>query len=252
MFDLEHKGSRLVLTLNRPPVNAINDEWLNRLHAILDDLDRRDDISVLHIRSAQKIFCAGMDVAHIHALTQRADGAEAMVADVTKFQQAFARIEALAQVVIAEIGGAALGGGLELALACDLRVASDRAKIGLPEAKLGLIPGAGGTQRLTWLCGRGVAAQLILTGDVISGAEAQRLGVVQWSVEHETLQTECEAIAERIARLSSQSVREAKRLIGAALDHSRDGFAEERDADRRLFASADTQRRLEKFITGQR
>lgn len=252
MFETKQRGARVVLTLSRPPVNAINDEWLERFHSLLDDLERREEVAVLHIRSAQKVFCGGMDVAHIRSLTERPDGADAMVADVTQFQRAFARIETMPQVAIAEIGGAALGGGLELALSCDLRIASQRAKIGLPEAKLGLIPGAGGTQRLTRLCGRGIASRLILSGDVIDGATAERLGIVQWSFEHEKLQAEAEAIAERIASLSAGSVREAKRLIAAALDPARDGYAEEREADRRLFQTPDTQSRLLQFLAGAR
>ena len=252
MFELEEKGKRLVLTLNRPPVNAINDEWLKQMHRILCDTERRNDIAVLHIRSSQKVFCGGMDVAHIRSLAQRQDGAEAMVADVAQFQQTFAKIEAMPQVVLAEIGGAALGGGLELALACDIRIAARCAKIGLPETKLGLIPGAGGTQRLTRLCGRGAASRIILCGEVIDGATADRLGIVQWSFEHEALQEEAEAIATRIAGLSPDAVREAKHLIAAALDPARDGYAEELEADRRLFGSKDTQLRLAQFLEGAR
>ena len=252
MFSTEQKGQRLVLTLERPPVNAINDEWLARFHRILDDLEQREDIAVLHIRSAQKIFCAGMDVAHIQALAARPDGADAMVADVTEFQRAFARIEAMPQVVLAEIGGAALGGGLELALACDLRIAARHAKIGLPEARLGLIPGAGGTQRLTRLCGRGIASRLILSAEILDGAAAERLGVVQWSFDKEELAASADEIATRIAGLSPTAVREAKRLIAAALDPARDGFAEEREADRRLFGSNDTQSRIGQFLAGAR
>jgi len=252
MFELEDKNRRVVLTMCRPPVNAINDEWLARFHTILGDIEQRDDIAVLHIRSSQQVFCGGMDIGHIRSLTERPDGADAMVADVDQFQRAFARIEAMPQVVLAEIGGAALGGGLELTLACDLRIASQRAKIGLPEAKLGLIPGAGGTQRLTRLCGRGISSRLILSGDVIDGATAERLGIVQWSFEHEKLPAEAEAIAERVAGLSPAAVREAKRLIAAAMNPSRDGYAEELQADRRLFVSKDTQSRLLRFLEGAR
>jgi len=252
MFTIEQEGKRVVVTLDRPPVNAINDEWLTRFHAILTDLERRDDISLLHIRSSQKIFCAGMDVAHIQALAARPDGADAMVADVTEFPRAFARIEAMPQVVLAEIGGAALGGGLELALACDLRIAARHAKVGLPEARLGLIPGAGGTQRLTRLCGRGIASRLILSAEVIDGAAAERLGIVQWSFDKEELAASANEIAARLTDLSPAAVREAKRLIAAALDPARDGYAEEREADRRLFGSQDTQSRLGQFLAGAR
>lgn len=252
MFHIEKLEGRIVLTLDRAPVNAINDEWLAGLHALLDDLERDRETAVLHIRSALKIFSAGMDAAHILSLADRSDGAEAMVKDVIQFQRAFARIEALPQVTIAEIGGAALGGGLELALACDLRIASERAKIGLPEAKLGLIPGAGGTQRLTWLCGRGTASRLILTGEVVDGASAERLGIVQWSFPHEKLAEEATRIAEQVAALSRTAVREAKQLIAAASDPARDGFAEEIDADRRLFDTADTRDRVRSFLAGDR
>lgn len=252
MFMTEENGRRLVLTLRRPPVNAINDEWLAGFHEILTEVERRENISLLHVRSAQKIFCAGMDVEHIRSLTTRSDGADAMVADVKEFQRAFARIERLPAVVLMEIGGAALGGGLELALAADLRIASQRAKLGLPEARLGLIPGAGGTQRLTRLCGRGTASRLILSGEIVDGSAAERLGIVQWSVDEAALADEAEALAKRIESLSSGSIREAKRLIAAALDSSRDGYAEELEADRRLFGTEDTQNRLIQFLAGAR
>lgn len=252
MFRTEQIGARLVLTLDRAPVNAINDAWLAGFHDVLDTLETRADIALLHIRSAHKVFCAGMDIAHIDDLSRRSDGADAMVRDVGEFQRAFARLEALPQVVLAEIGGAALGGGLELALACDLRIAANEAKLGLPEANLGLIPGAGGTQRLTWLCGKGVAARLILTGEVLDGQTALALGLVQWAAPRDGLGDAAAVLAERIAGLSAGSLREAKRLIAAAADSGRDGFAEELEADRRLFDEPDTRVRIARFLAGGR
>jgi enoyl-CoA hydratase/carnithine racemase len=252
MFRTDQIGARLVLTLDRAPVNAINDAWLAEFHAALDTLEARTDIALLHIRSAHKVFCAGMDIAHIDDLAKRADGADAMVRDLGEFQRAFARLEALPQVVLAEIGGAALGGGLELALACDLRIAANEAKLGLPEANLGLIPGAGGTQRLTWLCGKGVSARLILTGEILDGQAALALGLVQWAAPRDGLAEAADVLAERIAGLSSGSLREAKRLIAAASDPSRDGFAEEIEADWRLFDNPDTRSRIARFLAGGR
>lgn len=252
MFQTEIIGARFVLTLDRPPVNAINDAWLAQFHAILDDLQTRSEIAVVHVRSAQKVFSAGMDIAHIESLTKRPDGAEAMVRDVGEFQRAFARLEALPQVVLAELGGAALGGGLELALACDLRIAANEAKLGLPEAKLGLIPGAGGTQRLTWLCGKGIASRLILSGEVVNGQDALKIGLVQWSVPRERIAEEAGILADRIASFSVASLHEAKQLISAALAPSRDGFAEELAADRRLFDLPDTRARIAHFLAGGR
>ncbi|EGY02647.1 enoyl-CoA hydratase/carnithine racemase [Nitrospirillum viridazoti Y2] len=252
MFHTETIGARFVLTLDRPPVNAINDEWLSRFHAIVDELETRQDVAVVHVRSAHKVFCAGMDIGHIEALTRLPDGAGAMVRDVGEFQRAFTRLESLPQVVLAELGGAALGGGLELALACDLRIAADEAKLGLPEAKLGLIPGAGGTQRLTWLCGKGVASRLILSGEVVNGQEALKVGLVQWSVPRDRIANEASLLAERIASLSIGSLHEAKRLISAALTPSCDGFAQELEADRRLFDLPDTRARIAHFLQGGR
>lgn len=252
MLRTEEVGSRLVLTLDRAPVNAINDAWLARFHEVLDGLEARSDIALLHIRSAHKVFCAGMDIAHIEDLSTRPDGADAMVRDVGEFQRAFARLEALPQIVLAEIGGAALGGGLELALAGDLRIAANEARLGLPEANLGLIPGAGGTQRLTWLCGKGVAARLILTGETLGGQDALALGLVQWAAPRDGLEEAASLVAGRIADLSAGSLREAKQLIAAAADSARDGFAEELEADRRLFDDPDTRARIARFLAGGR
>ena len=126
-----------------------------------------------------------------------------MVQDVRRFHQLFDRIESLPCVTLAEIGGSALGGGFELALSCDLRMASTTAKLGLPEAKLGLIPGAGGTQRLTRLCGPGTAARIILAAEVVDGATACQLGMVQWAVAPDDLAAHAQALAQRVAELSA-------------------------------------------------
>ena len=146
-------GPVTVLTLSQPPVNAISEEWVRTFEAILDDLACGPLCTVLHIRSDQKVFCAGADLQKVRTYMEAPDGAERMYAYVAGIQRLYARIERLPQVVVAEIGGAAMGGGLELALACDLRIAATEARLGLPEVRLGLLPGAGGTQRLTRLCG---------------------------------------------------------------------------------------------------
>ena len=152
MFQISTAGPVTTLTLSHPPVNAISDEWVRIFDAKLDQLGA--SCAVLHIRSDQKVFCAGADLKEMRERMDMADGPDRMYAYVAAIQRLYFRIEALPQVVLAEIGGAAMGGGFELALACDLRIAANEAKVGLPEARLGLIPGAGGTQRLTRLCGR--------------------------------------------------------------------------------------------------
>lgn len=252
MFKLAESGRRAILTLDRPPANAINDDWLAQFHGLLDRLEQRHELTVLHVRSANKIFSAGMDLVHVGALSDRPDGGARMERDVSEIQRAFARLESSSMITIAEIGGAALGGGLELTLACDLRIASRTAKLGLPECRLGLIPGAGGTQRLTRLCGRGIAARIIIGADVVDGATAERLGLVQWSFEHDRLAEEAERIARQVSELAPQAIQEAKRLIALWGDRSGDGYREEVRAARRLFETAESRTRVAHFLAGDR
>lgn len=252
MINLHVSEGRATIVLDRAPVNAINDEWLARFHQIIDELEDREDIRLMHITSNLRSFCAGMDLERIRTLFSLEDGASGMVADVAEFQRLFARIESAAFVSLAEIAGVALGGGLELALACDLRVASSKARLGLPEANLGLIPGAGGTQRLTKLCGRGLASRMILSGDTLDGLQAEQVGLAQWAFEPDALEAGVAQITDRISKLSAPALREAKMLIAAAGDPARDGYFEEREADRRLFDEPDTRDRISAFLTGSR
>lgn len=252
LFTTRETGHRLVVTLDRPPVNAISDAWHDGLARIVDGLAGRDDLAVLHLRSAQKVFCAGMDLDQVASYFGAGAGPDAMKAAVAAFGDLFDRIEALPQVVLAEIGGAALGGGLELALACDLRIASTRARLGLPEAKLGLIPGIGGTQRLTRLCGRGVAARVILAGETFDGTAAAAVGLVERLVEPDALEAEAEALARAIEAMSPAALREAKALIRLAGEPGRGGFAAEHEAVGRLVAGDDTRGRVGRFLAGHR
>ena len=151
MLELKMRGRVAEVTLCRPPVNAISEAWGEAFAALLDELDARDDWSVLHLRSNQKVFAAGADLAQIQSWIGAAQPDAVLSGYIGKLQAVYRKLESLSRVTLAEIGGAALGGGLELALACDLRVAADDVKIGLPEVGIGLIPGLGGTQRLTRL-----------------------------------------------------------------------------------------------------
>jgi enoyl-CoA hydratase len=248
MLTMERVGRVAVVTLSRPPVNALDDTLLARLDAVLDQIGDDDDVTVLHLRSDQKAFCAGADLALMRSCFTAAEGPEAMLKVATGMQRLFERIEAAALVTIAEIGGAALGGGMELALACDLRVAAAEAKLGLPEAGLGLLPGAGGTQRLTRLCGRGVANRLILGAEVINGAEAERMGLVQWALPREQLADWTRGLAARVAALPKAALAAAKHCIAAQDNPARDGFAEELAATRRLYGHPETRRRVSEFL----
>ncbi|HML06940.1 MAG TPA: enoyl-CoA hydratase/isomerase family protein [Xanthobacteraceae bacterium] len=240
----------VTLLLSRPPVNAISEEWVRRFTSVLDDLDARSDWKVLHLRSDQKVFCAGADLAEVRGHIDAPNGPDRMYSYVAGIQRLYQRIEELPQVTLAEIGGAAMGGGLELALACDFRIAADGVKIGLPEVQLGLIPGGGGTQRLTRLCGRAVAARLILGAEVIEGTVARDLGVVQWTVPRAELAERALAVARRVATLPAAALACGKACIAAALAPGAGGYREELEATRRLLTNVETRRRVEAFFAG--
>ena len=248
MLSMERTGRVVVATLSRPPVNALNDAFIAHLDAVLDEVADDDEVTVLHIRSDQKAFCAGADLALMQSCFSTAEGPDAMLEVARRLQRLFARIEAAPLVTLAEIGGAAMGGGMELALACDLRVAAAEARLGLPEARLGLLPGGGGTQRLARLCGRGIANRLILGAEVIDGAEAERLGIVQWSRPREQLAGWTREVAARFAAIPKAALAANKRCIAAAADPARDGFAEELAATRRLYDHPETRRRVSAFL----
>lgn len=247
MLATERSGRVVVATLARPPVNALDGELIARLDAVLDQVSADPEIAVLHIRSDQTSFCAGADLALMRScfLTERRS---AMVDVVRSLQRLFMRFETAAVVTLAEIGGAAIGGGLELALACDLRVAALDAMLGLPEVRLGLIPAAGGTQRLTRLCGQGTAKRLILGAELIDGAEAQRLGIVEWAWPREQVAGWTRELAARLSRMPKAALALSKRCIHAGGEPGRDGFAEEIAATQSLYDHPETVARVSDFL----
>ena len=248
MLTVQRVGRVAVATLSRPPVNALDDALIARLDAVLGRFVDDQEVTVLHIRSDQKAFCAGADLALMQSCFGSAEGPGAMLALVSRMQRLFERIEAAPIVTLAEIGGAALGGGLELALACDIRIAAAEAKLGLPEVSLGLVPGAGGTQRLARLCGRGTAERLILGAEVIEGAEAERLGIVQWVRPRAQLADSARDAAARLAALPKAALAAAKHCIRAQADPATDGFAAELAATRRLYDHPETRHRISEFL----
>ncbi len=247
MIEMEKQGKVAVLTLDRPKVNAINQEWMTRFNAILDDLEGAEDIGVVRIRSAHKVFCAGFDIGLIKEHLE-GGGPDAQIEDTKKLQDVYNRIERLPQVVIAEINGAAMGGGLEMALCCDLRMAAEEARMGLPEATLGQVPGAGGTQRLTRLCGKGVAARIILACEMVDGATARELGIVNWAVPGADLDREAAALAERIAVHPPATLQASKRCIAAQADPAVDGFELEMILNHGLLATPETEALVNAFF----
>lgn len=248
MFEVGVGEGVASVTMAGSPVNAMSDRWVAHFNDLLDRLATRADWTVLHLRSALRTFSAGADLKEMRTRLEAPDGVETQIAAVQAYQDLFARLETLPCVTLAEIGGTALGGGFELALACDLRIAADNAKLGLPETRLGLLPGAGGTQRLTRLCGRATSLRLILGAEVLDGAAAERLGLVHWSAPAEALAATAAAIARGIAGLPGHAVAAAKACIAAASDPARDGFAEERDQTRTLLQDPRTQTLVRAFL----
>ena len=251
MFSVQTNNAVTTLTLNHPPVNAISEEWIRSFDAKLDALAGAEPrCAVLHIRSDQKVFCAGADLKEVRARMDASDGADRMYAYVAGIQRLYARIEQLPQVTVAEIAGAAMGGGLELALACDLRIAANEAKLGLPEVRLGLIPGAGGTQRLTRVCDPALAKRLILGAEIIDGVTADKLGVVHWAVPRSELAQRAAQIVRGIACLPAEALAASKACIAAADSGDRSGYTYELEFTRRLLKNAETCRRVEEFLGG--
>lgn len=244
----ERSGHVLVATLARPPVNALDDTLIAALEAVVERAIAERDIAVLHLRSEQRVFSAGADLALIEACFATAQGPDEMTEVVRRMQALYWRLESAPLVTLAEIGGAALGGGLELALACDLRVAACEARLGLPEGGLGLLPGAGGTQRLTRLCGPGVAKRLILGAEVIDGTAAERLGLVQWARPLAQVPAFAAELAARHAAMPKAALAANKRCIAAATDPERDGYADEIAETRALYDQPETRARVSAFL----
>lgn len=204
-----------IITLNRPEsANALSTALLYELSHLLYDLAYRRDVRVVIFTGAgEKVFCAGAD------LKERSGMNETEVRKtVALIREAINQIEQLPQPVICALNGSAFGGGLELALACDIRVAADTAQLGLTETSLGIIPGAGGTQRLPRLIGKGKAKELIFTAKRITAKEAEQIGLVEYVVPREQLMEKAMEIAEQIVVNAPIAVMQAKIAINRGLD----------------------------------
>jgi enoyl-CoA hydratase len=241
---LETNDRIATLTINRPDKrNALNQATRDEIVRALDEL-QSSAVRVLLITGAgDKAFIAGADIGEFEgrtALTQR---------DVMKQRRIFDAVEEFPKPVIAMINGFCLGGGMELALACDLRIAAETAKLGQPEINLGIIPGGGGTQRLTRLVGEGKAMELILTGDLIDAAEAKALGLLNQVVAPGQLQDTVLALANRIAEKSPVALRMAKEAVkSASRMNLREGLERETDLFCLTFTSEDKSEGVRAFF----
>lgn len=197
------------LTLNRPPANTLTPELLVELEGAFEELARDETVKAVVVTGAGRFFVAGAEIRVLAGIASSKDGTEMAL----RGQAILNRIEAFEKPVIAAINGACLGGGLELALCCHIRIAAESARLGLPEITLGIMPGFGGTQRLPRILGRSKATELILTGDLISAQEAKALGLVSQVVPDADLLRQVQGLARRIASKGQVAVRTALRAI---------------------------------------
>jgi enoyl-CoA hydratase len=243
---LVHDGAISTLTIQRPAVlNALDVEVLVALKRAADELNNRRETRCLIITGAgEKAFVAGADIASMKGASPE----QARVL-ATKGHAAMDAIERLPFPVIAAVNGFALGGGCELALACDFIYASERARFGQPEVNLGLVPGFGGTQRLARRVGAGVARELIYTGAIIDAQEALRIGLVNRVLPSEQLIAEAKKTAQLIAQKAPIAVSLSKRTINEGLDNAlRDGNELEIDAFVDCFKTADKEEGVTAFL----
>jgi enoyl-CoA hydratase len=216
---LEKEGHLALVTVNRPDVmNALNSDVLDELDGVVADLEADDQIRCVILTGAgDKAFIAGADIGELKELT-----GEAAKEIALKGQRVFARIEAMDKPVIAAINGFALGGGLELALACTLRTAATTARVGLPEVSLGILPGYGGSQRLARIAGPGVAREWIITAEMYDASEAHRVGVVNRLYEPADLMDGTRKMAEGILARGPIAVRAALEAIRRGMQMSQE------------------------------
>jgi enoyl-CoA hydratase len=245
MIVVERDEERRValLRFNRPKqLNALNGQVMDELCGALEALDRDDAIRVLVVTGNERAFAAGADIGEM---------ASASPVDMLRGNRIaqWDRVRRIGKPVIAAVAGWCLGGGCELAMALDLIVAAESARFGQPEINLGVIPGAGGTQRLTRAVGKSVAMEMILTGEPIDAREAHRLGLVARVVPNELLVEDALALAAKIATKSPLALRLAKEAVNAAYEMSlTDALAHERRLFYLLFASEDQKEGMAAFL----
>ncbi|MCF1592582.1 enoyl-CoA hydratase/isomerase family protein [Streptomyces muensis] len=244
-------GTIVVVTLDNPPVNTLSRELMRQLLEYVDKWHDDENTAVVVLASAvPHTFTAGGDVSELLAA---ASSAEDVAAHTELTDILFGRLSALPQPVVAAVDGVAAGGGLELLLCCDLVVASDRSRFGTPEVTLGLIPGAGGTQRLPRRVGPGPALDLLLTGRLVDADHAQAIGLVNEITAPEETRNRALRLADRMARLPRSAVRAAKTAARAATHLPLpDGLARERELFTGLLLESTARDRLAGFVRGER
>jgi enoyl-CoA hydratase len=242
---IKKEGNIAKLIINRPKaLNALNSQVLEELNEALSNIEKDDEVFVLIITGEGKAFVAGADITEMKNMTPE---------EARKFAklglEVFRKIELLEKPVIAAVNGFALGGGCELAMSCDIRIAGDKAKFGQPEVGLGITPGFAGTQRLSRLVGIAKAKELIFTGDMIDAFEAEKVGLVNKVVSQDELMEEVTNLARKIASKGQIAVRYSKTAINRGIESDIEtGMAMERELFSLCFATEDQKEGMTAFV----
>jgi enoyl-CoA hydratase/carnithine racemase len=232
------------IRLDRPPMNALDIATQDRIKELAEEASRRDDVRAVVVRGSDKAFAAGADIKEMQAMDHAA-----MIVRSRALQDSFTAVARIPKPVVAAVTGYALGGGCELALCADFRIAADNAKLGQPEILLGLIPGAGGTQRLARLVGPSKAKDLIFTGRQVKAEEALAIGLVDRVVPAAEVYEKAHAWAAKLAQGPALALRAAKESIDVGLETDIDtGLAVERNWFAGLFATEDRERGMRSFV----
>jgi len=246
-YTIEDRVATLVI--DHPPVNAFNKQTVTELDGAIDELLANADVKVIIITGGgQMAFVAGADIGEINQLVKAQDaaGAQAMI---EQGQKTFTKIENAHKPVIAAINGFCLGGGLELAMSCHIRICGDRVRLGQPEINLGIIPGWGGTQRLPRLVSKGKAIEIILTGDQITAQEAKALGLVNLVVPGDAVLRQAKGLAAKLAAKSAVAMAAALKAVSAGQGLPIvEGLTKERDQFVMLSGSHDTLEGVSAFL----
>jgi enoyl-CoA hydratase len=242
-IQIERQGRVVIVRLNRPQVlNALNSEMMHEMVEAMQELDHDPEVGCFVLTGNDKAFAAGADIKELASKTY-------MDMYHEDFFAPWDRFTAIRTPKIAAVSGYALGGGCELAMMCDLIFAADTARFGQPEIKLGLIPGMGGSQRLTGLVGKAKAMDMLLTGRIMDAEEAERAGLVARVIPADDLMAETLAAAEMIAGYSKTAVMAARETVERALEGSlREGILFERRTYYALWATADANEGMQAFI----
>lgn len=235
-----------IITMNRPKaLNALNGALMHELSHLADQIAKDESVRVVIITgSGEKSFVAGADITEMQPMTAIEGRNWGKLGQAT-----FAKIENLPQPVIAAVNGFALGGGCELSMACDIRIASEKAKFGQPEVTLGITPGFAGTQRLARLVGRGLAKELLFTGDMIDAAEAYRIGLVNKVVPADQLTDKAKEMAKKIMSRAPVAVQLCKAAVNEGMDMDQDsGVAYEAELFGLCFATNDQKEGMSAFV----